>query len=63
MDAYYETLDKIGDAIIEWSDPGGKFRADREVSALVMLLDISRRGMAPFKGRVVHMYFSERNSD
>eukprot|EP00804_Cyclotella_cryptica_P004960 CCRYP_014085-RA/>CCRYP_014085-RA protein AED:0.23 eAED:0.23 QI:183/1/1/1/1/1/2/1058/272 len=30
MDAYYETLDKIGEAIIEWSDPGGKFRADRE---------------------------------
>ena len=39
MDAYYETLDKIGEAIIDWSDPSGKFRADREVSALITVLD------------------------
>lgn len=57
MDTYYETLDKIGEAIITWSDPDGKFRADREVSALEMLRDILRWGMAPFNGRVVLRIF------
>lgn len=32
MDAYNNAVDKIGDAIIDWSDPDGTFRADREVS-------------------------------
>lgn len=32
MDAYNNAVDKIGDAIIGWSDPDGTFRADREVS-------------------------------
>jgi hypothetical protein len=32
MDAYNAAMDKIGAAIIDWSDPDGKFRADREVS-------------------------------
>ena len=31
MDAYNNAVDKIGVAIIDWSDPGGSFRADREV--------------------------------
>jgi elongation of very long chain fatty acids protein 4 len=30
MDAYNNAVDKIGDAIIDWSDPDGTFRADRE---------------------------------
>lgn len=32
MDQYNALMDKIGDAIISWSDPTGKWRADREVS-------------------------------
>ena len=32
MDAYNNAVEKIGDAIIDWSDPDGTFRADREVS-------------------------------
>ena len=30
MEAYYNTMDKIGDAIIDWHDPGGNFRGNRE---------------------------------
>ena len=32
MNQYNELMDKIGDAIIGWSDPSGKWKADREVS-------------------------------
>lgn len=32
MEAYNNLMDKIGAAIIDWSDPDGSFRADREVS-------------------------------
>ncbi len=31
MDAYNNAMDKIGAAIIDWSDPDGTWRADREV--------------------------------
>ena len=31
MDAYNDAMDKIGAAIIDWSDPDGTWRADREV--------------------------------
>jgi hypothetical protein len=31
MNAYNNAVDKIGAAIIDWSDPEGTFRADREV--------------------------------
>lgn len=31
MNAYNNAVDKIGAAIIDWSDPEGSFRADREV--------------------------------
>jgi hypothetical protein len=34
MDQYNEVMDKIGDAIIAWSDPTGKWKADRDVSLL-----------------------------
>ena len=47
MDAYNNAVDKIGDAIIGWSDPDGTFRADREVSKA-------------FEEKVV-MIFSERS--
>jgi len=30
MEVYANTMDSIGDAIIDWSDPDNKFRADRE---------------------------------
>ncbi len=33
MNAYNNAMDKIGDAIINWSDPDGTWRADREVRA------------------------------
>ena len=32
MDAYNNAMDNIGAAIINWSDPDGTWRADREVS-------------------------------
>jgi hypothetical protein len=41
MDAYNAAMDKIGAAIIDWSDPDGKFRADREVSMNVHTMVVS----------------------
>jgi hypothetical protein len=30
MEAYNSVMDKIGQAIIDWSDPNGNFRGDRD---------------------------------
>jgi hypothetical protein len=44
MDQYNALMDKIGDAIIAWSDPSGKWRADREVSMFLRYLQLIKAG-------------------